>query len=170
MDEQPARDRWREDQTTFQRLYDVLVGTTEFLSASEFAARADCSETAARRTLDQLHEMGIARKREGRPTTYCRNDAYLTWKRVESLAREHSAETLRDRVDDLIARDESFQETYGVPEPDAVSTADLPADDHEALHDRWNDLAEWRTVRRDIRVLRRAVQRAESRASDGAPA
>jgi hypothetical protein len=47
-----------------------------------------------------------------------------------------------------------------------VSTADLPVDDHEAVHDRWGDLHEWRTVRRDIRLLRRAVERANGRVDD----
>ena len=97
---------------------------------------------------------------------YRRNDSYLQWKRVETLAREHSPGELRRRVDDLLAEDEAFQERYGVPEPDAVSFDDLPVDDHDALHERWADLNEWRTVRRDVRVLRRAVQRAEAHAED----
>jgi len=114
--------------------------------------------------------MGIARRRDGRPATYRRNDSYFRWKRVESLANEHDPAELRRRVDDLIGRDRELQDRYDVPDPDAVGTADLPADDHEATHERWDDLREWRTVRRDIRILREAVERAESRADDGVPA
>lgn len=168
MNKTPAREGWQEDRTTFQRIYDLLVGAHEFLDASTFAGRADCSETAARQALEQLTEMGIARRQEGRPARYRRNDSYFRWKRVESLAREHSPEALRQRVDDLIERDAAFQEQYGVPDPGAITTADLPVDGHDAIHDRWDDLSEWRTVRRDIRVLREAVQRAESRVDDGA--
>ena len=162
-----AADRWREDRTTFQRVYDVLVGSKAHLTAQEFAERADCSETGARKALEQLSEMGIAERRDGRPASYRRNDSYFRWKRIESLAREHSPDELRGRVDELIAEDEAFQEEYGVPEPAAVSTDDLPVDDHNALHERWEDLGEWRTVRRDIRVLRQAVERAETRVDDG---
>jgi hypothetical protein len=169
MSETPARDGWTEERTTFQRVYDLLVGTREFLSAAAFAERADCSETAARGSLDQLTEMGIALRREGRPTTYRRNDSYFEWKRVESLAREHAPEELRARVDDLVDREAAFRERYGVPGPDAVTSADLP-DDHAALEDRWDDLREWRTVRRDVRILREAVQRADRLADDGARA
>jgi predicted transcriptional regulator len=167
MNDQSARDGWTGDRTTFQRVYDLVVGAREFERAGTFAERADCSETAARNALEQLTEMGIARRRDGRPATYRRNDSYFRWKRVESLADEHDPAELRQRVDDLIDRDTTFQERYGVPEPDAVRTDDLPADDHDALHDRWDDLREWRTVRRDIRVLRDAVERAESRTDDG---
>jgi predicted transcriptional regulator len=163
-------DRWPEDRTTFQRVYDVLVGTTTFLTAAEFAERADCSANGARHALEQLAEMGIASRQDARPVRYRRNDSYFTWRRVESLAHEYTTEELRERIAGLIQDDEAFQEAYGVPEPDAVSTDDLPVDDHEALHERWDDLQEWRTVRRDIRVLRRAVQQAESPVDDAARA
>ena len=163
-------ERWQEGRTTFQRIYDVLVGTQSFVAASGFAERADCSEAGARAALEQLAEMGIADRHDGRPVTYRRNDSYFEWKRIETLARDHDVDTLRERVDDLIAEDESFQTRYGVPTPDAVSTADLAVDDHEELHARWESLSEWRTVRRDIRILRRAIDRAESRVGDGVQA
>lgn len=167
MSDPTATDRWQDNRTTFQRVYDVLVGTQTYLTVKEFAEQANCSETAARHALEQLSEMGIADRRDGRPTNYRRNDSYFRWKRIETVAREHTPEELRDRVGRLIEEDETFQKRYGVPEPDAVSTDDLPIDDHGALHERWEDLSEWRTVRRDIRVLRQAVQRAESRLEDG---
>jgi predicted transcriptional regulator len=167
MNDANMSDRWRADRTTFERVYDVLVGSETFSAAGAFAERADCSETAARNALEQLAEMGIAERREGRPTTYRRNDSYFRWKRIESLSREHDAAELRERVDELIAEDEAFQETYGVPDPNAVSTADVAVDDHEELHERWEDLSEWHSVRRDIRDLRRAVERREARVDDG---
>lgn len=174
MDDVPAdgtaRDRWRDERTTFQRVYDVLVGAREFLAVEEFAERAACSENGAREALEQLAEMGVARRRDGRPARYRRNDSYLTWKRVESLARDRSPEELRERVAELDAEDRAFRDEYGVSDPDAVSTADVPVGEHEAVEDRWDDLHRWRTVRRDVRILRRAVERAEARRRDGASA
>ena len=167
MSETPTREDWTAERTTFQRVYDLLVGTREFLRADAFAERADCSETAAREALEQLAEMGIARRREGRPVTYRRNDSYFEWKRIESLARDHSPAELRDRVETLLDRESEFQERFGAPDPDAVTAADLP-DDPERLEAHWDDLQEWRTVRRDVRVLREAVQRAGRLADDGA--
>lgn len=167
MTDPSAADHWRDDRTTFQRVYDVLVGAKSFLTAKEFADRADCSETAARNVLEQLSEMGIAERRDGRPAGYRRNDSYFRWKRVESLVREHTPEELQDRFDDLLEKDEAFQDEYGVPVPDAVSTADLPVDDHDAIHEHWEDLSEWRTVRRDIRILQRALERTRAATDDG---
>ena len=170
MTDTSAANHWQDERTTFQRVYDTLVGSQSFLTAQELADRAECSETAARNTLEQLAEMGVAERRDGRPARYRRNDSYFRWKRVESLAREHGPDELQERLDELIAKDKEFQDEYGVPDPAAVSTADLPVDDHDALHERWEDLSEWRTVRRDIRLLRRAAERTRSSADDGARA
>jgi DNA-binding transcriptional regulator GbsR (MarR family) len=158
--------QWDADRTTFQRVYDILVGTTDPVSAQQFAEWARCSETGARQALEQLVEMGIAERTGTRPAQYQRNPSYFQWKRVETLAREHSAGELRSRLSELIEADQDLQETYGVPDPDAVVVSDDPVEDHETLHDRWEDLTEWRTIRRDITILKRAVQRAES-SNDG---
>ena len=48
-----------------------------------------------------------------------------------------------------------------------VVIVDLPVDDHDAVHERWEDLSEWRTVRRDIKLLRQAVERAHGPVDDG---
>jgi DNA-binding transcriptional regulator GbsR (MarR family) len=167
MDDTEGADRWGSNRTTFQRVYDVLVGSQTFLTAQEFADHANCSETGARAALEQLVEMGIAERQDGRPASYRRNESYLQWRRIESLAREYSPDELRTRVDELIAEDEAFQEAYGVPDPNAVSTDDIAVDDHDTLHEHWEDVSEWRTVRRDIRLLRRAVDRAETAVDDG---
>ncbi|MCU4739963.1 DUF7342 family protein [Natronoglomus mannanivorans] len=161
-----ARDRWEADRTTFQRVYDVLAGTTEPTTAQQFADRASCSENGARQALEQLVEMGIATQSGERPVRYRRNQSYFRWKRVETLAREHDPTDLRERLDDLLETDRAFQDAYGVPAPDAVVVTDESVDDHDAIHDRWDDLTEWRTVRRDLTLVQRALQRAESFGDD----
>lgn len=155
-----ARDRWEADRTTFQRVYDVLVGLPEPATAADVAKSANCSETAARRSLAQLVEMGIAESTGGRPRRYGRNDSYFRWKRIENLARDHSITALQEKLDELLDRDTELREMYEVPAPDAVSLADVT--DHDEFHERWDDVTEWRTVRRDITVIRRAIDRAES--------
>lgn len=164
-----ASSDWHDDRTTFQRVYDVLVGTTDPAAARQFAEWADCSENGARQALDQLVEMGIAKRTETRPATYRRNPSYFRWKRIERLADEHDASELRTRLDELLAEDQQLQEKYGVPDPDAVTVEDDEdgaTADHNAIHERWDDLTEWRTIRRDIPLLQRAVQRAESHNDD----
>ncbi|MFP9193742.1 hypothetical protein ACLI4Q_19180 [Natrialbaceae archaeon A-CW1-1] len=161
----PSR-QWESDRTTFQRVYDILVGTTDPVSAQQFAEWAHCSETGARQALEQLVEMGIADQNGTRPTLYQRNPSYFQWKRIEALAREHTVSDLRTRLDELIEADQNLQKAYEVPDPDAVVVSDDPAENHDEIHDRWDDLTEWRTIRRDITILKRAIQRAES-SNDG---
>lgn len=156
-----ARARWREERTTFQRVYDVITGTTDYTAAKAIGERADCSTDGARAALSQLVEMGIAERRGDRPAEYRRNESYLRWKRVETLAREHSASELREEVEALLEEDRSFQERFDAPDPDAISPAVFEGVDHEAIHERWDALTRWRSVREDLEVLQQAVHRAE---------
>lgn len=162
-----SRRRWREDRITFQRVYDVVTGTTDYASASEIADAADCSADGARDALAQLVEMEIAERRDGRPATYRRNDSYFRWKRIEELATNDSADDLRKRVEELLAEDETLQERFDVPDPDAVPPSAFEADDHDEVHERWDALTRWRTVRRDLEIVQRAAHRAERRGGDG---
>lgn len=167
-----ARRRWVENRTTFQRVYDVVTGTTAYASAGDLAERADCSDDGARAALSQLVEMGVAEKRGGRPAEYRRNESYFRWKRTEELAAEHATEELRSRLDDLLAEDESLQDRFGVPSPDAVTPA-FDGTDHDEIHDRGAAIRRWRTVRRDIELLQQAIhrtERSEGDTSDSAPA
>jgi hypothetical protein len=160
-----SRERWTGERTTFQRVYDVVTTLSEGTSAAAVAERANCSETGARDALERLVELGVATRDDGRPATYRRNESYFEWRRVERLAREHSPADLRARLDELLAREEELRAEYGVASPDAVT--ETPTD-HDAIHALDDDLTEWRSVRRDLRLLQRALRTAEERT--GAPA
>jgi predicted ArsR family transcriptional regulator len=149
-------------------VYDVVTGTTDYASAADVADAADCSTDGARDALSQLVEMGIAEQREGRPVTYRRNESYFRWRRVEELAREHTAAELREEVDALLTEDRALQERFGVADPDAVTPTAFETADHDEVHDRWEALTRWRTVRRDVALLQRAAHRAGGDERDGA--
>lgn len=161
-----ARARWREERTTFQRVYDVITGVRSFVTAKAIGERADCSTDGARAALSQLVEMGVAERRGERPAEYRRNDSYLRWKRIESLAREHTPDELREHVDELVAEDHELQGHFDAPDPDAVSPAVFEEFDHDTIHEQWDALTRWRSVREDLAVLQQAIHRAE-RDSDG---
>ena len=161
-----ARQQWEAERTTFQRVYDVVTGTAEYTTAAEIADHAACSTTGARDALSQLVEMGIAEQRGDRPTEYRRNDSYLRWKRIERLAEDHTAAELREELDALVEEDESLQERFDAPDPDAVPPAVFDDADHEAIHDRWDALSRWRTVREDLSVVQRAIHRVERNTDD----
>lgn len=159
--------RWRENRTTFQRVYDVMTGTTDYSTASEIADAADCSDDGARDALVQLVEMGVVEERDGRPSTYRRNDSYFRWKRVEDLAANNSVADLRARIDELVAEDDALRERFDAPGPDAVSPSTFETSAHDEIHERWDALARWRTVREDLEIVQRAAHRAERRGGDG---
>lgn len=142
-----------------ERVRDVLTGTREFKSASEVADEAACSETAARRALEQLVEMGVAERRGGRPAGYRRNESFFEWRQVEKLARENEAEDLSQRFQELLEADMEFQERYGVPEPGMVKVG---REDHESVHEELESVREWETIRRDLGILQRAIDRAQT--------
>lgn len=158
-----ARGQWVTDRTTFQRVYDVMTGVSSDTTVSEVADRADCSADGARDALTQLVEMGVVEKRDGRPAAYRRNESYFRWKRIEELARNNAVSALRTRVDELLEEDDAFQDRFDVPDPDAVAPEAFEGADHDEVHDRWDALSRWRSVRRDIEVLQRAAHRAEQR-------
>lgn len=161
-----ARDRWKTDRTTFQRVYDVVTGTSDYTSASTIATHAECSDDGARDALSQLVEMGIAEKQEGRPTGYRRNDSYFRWKRIEELAESHTVGELHSRIDELIEEDEAFQTRFDVPSPDAISPTMFELTDHDEIHEQWEAVSQWRSVRHDIELLQQAAHRAEREEHD----
>ena len=159
--------RWKSERTTFQRVYDVITGVTDYAPASDIAERAECSPDGARDALTQLTEMGVVDQRGSRPAEYRRNESYFEWKRVETLADEHTEGELEERLDDLLEEDADLQQSFGVPDPDAASVARIEDGDHEAVHDRLESLSRWRAIRHDIELLQRAVSRADTRRRDG---
>lgn len=165
-DTESARHQWREDRTTFQRVYDVLAGLTEYERVETIAERAACSADGARNALTQLFEMGIATRRGSRPAEFRRNDSYFRWKQIETLADEHSLPELRTRLTELINEDEQFQEQFAVPDPNSVPPTQCTDSDHAMLHEKLESLSRWRTVRYDITLLQDAITRAERHQHD----
>lgn len=161
-----ARSRWQNDRTTFQRVYDVVTGITEYVTATEIGERANCSADGARDSLSQLVEMGIVERRGKRPVEYRRNESYFRWKRVETLASEYSVVRLRKQFEDLIDEDQSFQEQFDIPDPDAIAPVIFEDVDHETVHEQWDAITRWRSVREDLEILQRAIQRAEQDTED----
>jgi DNA-binding transcriptional regulator GbsR (MarR family) len=149
--------RWQEGTDTFGRVYDVLLGLTSPTAYTEIAELADCSPNAAKKHLDRLAEMGIARAtHESGPARYERNEAYLEWQDASQIAAALSVEEIIERVAALEERQSEYEERFGTTDPNTVSVFD--AGDHETIHDRMNAVSEWRGVIRDLRLYELARQ------------
>lgn len=155
------RSRWQDGTDTFGRVYDVVLGVTSPTASTDIAELADCSPNAAKKHLDRLAEMGIARaNREHRPATYERNDGYLEWQDASRIAADLAVDEIIDRVATLEERRSEYEDRFGTADPDAVSVFEAP--DHETIHDRMTAVSEWKGVVRDIRLYELARRLSEN--------
>lgn len=150
------RQEWDEGKTTRDRVYETAIQLYDSADAATVAERADCSTDAARQHLEWFADVGIVERHPGRPTTYRRNESYFDWKRVDELRREYDLADLADRLADLTEKERAYRERYDADHPADVDALD--ASDHDAVHEVWLDLNDWRTVRREMRLLERARQ------------
>lgn len=151
------RRRWNTGTDTFGRVYDVLLGTTTLTSSLDIADLADCSPNAAKKHLDRLVEMGVARAdTDGQPVRYARNDAYFEWQEASRIARDLTVDEIVERVRSLEAERETYEERFDATDPAAVSA--FEGDDHAAVHERMVAISEWHAVVRDIRLYELARQ------------
>ena len=152
-----AHARWQDTRTIFQRVYDIIIGTTDFTTAETIGARANCSIDDVRVALLQLIEMGVVERRSTSPTEYRRNESYFRWKRIETLAYQHSLAELREQVDTRLEEYWTFQAQFDAPDPEAISPVLFETVDPE----QWEALARWRSVREELQILQQAIHRVE---------
>jgi predicted transcriptional regulator len=151
-----------------RQIYGTVLQTREPTTANAIAETVGCDPKTARKYLRWFAELGIVTERDGRPTTYERNDSYFEWRRVNRLAADHSLDDLQQRVRDLSERIDAYERKYGVSTPeevDAVAVAETEAD--ATIDDVYDDLGDWATARRERRYHEQArQQRAASSTHD----
>ncbi|WP_254863702.1 DUF7342 family protein [Halovivax gelatinilyticus] len=156
-----VRRRWSDDTDTFDRVYDTVLGITEPTAYAEIAEIATCSPNAAKKHLDRLVVMGIARADpSGRPARYERNDGYLEWQEASRIARDLTIEEIIERVAGLERRRSMYEDRFGTADPDSVSV--FERGDHDAIHERMEAVSEWQSVVRDVRLYELARQLAQN--------
>ena len=153
--------RWQTGTDTFGRIYDVVLGVTTPTAYTEIAELADCSPNAAKKHLDRLAEMGIARaERDSRPATYERNEGYLEWQDASRIATELSVDAIIDRVEALDAPRAAYEAEFETTDPTAVNV--FEHESHETIHERMTAVSEWQGIIRDIRLYELARQLAQN--------
>jgi hypothetical protein len=153
--------RWQDGTDTFGRVYDVVLGVTSPATSADIAELADCSPNAAKKHLDRLAEMSVARaNRENHPATYERNDGYLEWQDASRIAADLSVDEIISRVAALEEQRTEYENQFETTDPNAVSV--FEAADHETIHDRMTAVSEWKGVIRDIRLYELARRLSEN--------
>jgi len=153
-------DRTRDD------FFDAVLGLHSPTTASEVADRAGHGVDAAREYLAWFERMGIVTQVTDSPATYQRNQEYLNWRRVQRLQDQYDTEDLLELLQTETERDESFAEKFAEQTPNAVSIAAHASETGRSVEDVWQDVSTWKTTRRRITLLERALQADADDAAD----
>jgi predicted ArsR family transcriptional regulator len=142
-----------------QQLYGTVLQIRSPATAGNIAEKVGCDPKTARKYLEWFSELGIVTRHDGHPTTYERNDAYFEWRRINRLASEYALDELTQRVSELTATLERYQERYDAETPRDVDALDAARDaDKRSIDDIYSDLGDWETTRQERRLHERARQ------------
>lgn len=150
--------------------FDAVLGLDSPATAGEVAERAGHGVDAAREYLEWFERMGIVTEVTDSPATYERNQAYLTWRRVQSLTTNYSTEKLVEFLEAETDRADTFSETFDAASPDEISISAYASDTGRSIESVWEDISAWKTARRRIALLERALSAASGGAADRQPA
>ena len=145
-------DRTRED------FFDAVLELDSPSTASEVADLAGHGVDAAREYLEWFERMGVVTRVTDAPATYERNQEYLNWRRVQRLRSEFDDDELLTFLEDAVEENESFVERFDAETPDAIAVTAHAAGTDRSVEAVWRDVSAWKTTRRRISLLERALQ------------
>lgn len=137
--------------------FDAVLQLYEPTTVDEVADLADHGSDAAREYLDWFERIGIVKHVDDSPATYQLNRDYLTWRRVQQLRDEYQPEELVEYLEAAAERDQEFAARFGVETPNQVSLTDYASTADLSIEEVWKQLSAWRTTRRRIALLERAL-------------
>lgn len=137
--------------------FDAVLQLYEPTTVDEVADLADHGPDAAREYLDWFERIGIVKHVDDSPATYQLNRDYLTWRRVQQLRDEYQPEELVEYLEAAAERDREFAAQFGVETPDQVGLTDYASTADLSIEEVWKQLSAWRTTRRRIALLERAL-------------
>ncbi|WP_080509896.1 transcriptional regulator [Halorubrum saccharovorum] len=151
------RDSWEGDNDAFGRVYETILGISEYTGHNDIAEIARCAPNTAKKHLKRLNQMGIAECQSSHwSLAFRRNDAYLEWREVTQIAEEHSVQDLAERVRKLETKESELQEEFGVEGPDTASVYASNSD--RPTHELMQAIGTWNGIQRDIRLYEAARQ------------
>ena len=146
--------------------FDAVLGLDSPATASEVADLAGHGVDAAREYLEWFERLGIVTQVTDTPATYERNQAYLNWRRVQSLRTNYTTEELLDLLQTETERVETLAGEFDARSPDEVSIAQYAAGTDQSVEEVWERLSAWKTARRRIALLERALTTESGDAAD----
>lgn len=144
-------DRTRDD------FFDAVLGLDEPATPGEVAELAGRGVDAAREYLEWFERLGIVTRVTETPATYRRNQEYLNWRRVQKLREEYSSDELVTFLENETEREETYSERFDAESPEAVSITAHASATGRSVQGVWEDVSAWKTARRRITLLERAL-------------
>lgn len=111
----------------------------------------------ARECLDRFERMGTVTRVTNSPATYERNQACLNWRRVRQLRQGCATEELLDLPETESERVATLGREFGGEPPDEISISRHASETGRPIEDVWDRLSAWRTARRRVALLERAL-------------
>ena len=146
--------------------FDAVLGLDSPATASDVAELAGRGVDAAREYLEWFERMGIVTRVTESPATYERNQSYLNWRRVQRLREEYSTEELLDFLTTESERAEALAAEFDAESPSEISITRYAAETDRSVEDVWERLSAWKTARRRIDLLERALTTDSGDAAD----
>lgn len=146
--------------------FDAVLGLDEPATASEVADLAGHGVDAAREYLEWFERLGIVTRVTESPATYRRNQAYLNWRRVQRLREAYSSEELVTFLQRETEREREFGKRFDLESPEAVSITGHASETDRSIEEVWEDVSAWRTTRRRISLLERALTTGSERSAE----
>ena len=155
----PGTERWVEETSAFDRVRSVAFALQQPRTAGQIAESAHVSEKTARDHLRRLVEMDVMLEGTGEgPTTYYPDPAYMRYREVRTLAREHDCDELTDIVATLKRDIEEWRDEFDVETPDELRASVADADvSEEAVYERQKIAEDWEYTEHRLGLIKDAL-------------
>jgi len=152
-------ERWVEETSAFDRVRSVAFALQQPQTAGQIAESAHVSEKTARDHLRRLVEMDVMLEETGEgPTTYYPDPAYMRYREVRTLAREHDRDELTDIVATLKRDIEEWRDEFDVETPDELRASVADADvSEEAVYERQKIAEDWEYTEHRLGLIKDAL-------------
>lgn len=150
-DELVRGERTRDD------FFDAALALDDPTTVDEVADLAGHGVDAAREYMAWFERMGVVTRVTDSPATYERNGEYLQWRRVQRLRESYTTDELLDFLEAERERDQSYEDEFGVESPESISITGYATETDRPIEDVWEAISAWKTTRRRIVLLERAL-------------
>jgi len=152
-------ERWVKETSAFDRVRSVAFALQQPRTAGQIAESAHVSEKTARDHLRRLVEMDVMLAETGEgPTTYYPDPAYMRYREVRTLARDHDRDELMDIVATLKRDIEEWRDEFDVATPDELRASVADADvSEEAVYERQKIAEDWEYTEHRLGLIKDAL-------------